>query len=347
MDEWIKVDVGGKIFETSKETLLLIPYFQSKNRFNPLSSSSEIKIDQDPDVFKQILRSMRNPAYIIPEKYNACLDFWGLPELKHTQLIPLVEKFDVNSKCLTTINIPKLIRKFDFWKNFEITLASGIKSTVELDHEVSMESLNLIIPSKMCKCLKIYLNNKFEATLFASRLSESIWISTVQSGSCRRFRLIGLLSEIFVVEKVHSISFKLVSDESKDILSTVLNGRISYVVNVENLKFMPHRLMVQPSYDKFKITEGRSDLFHNIKLISNPCYGIVKLELCFVSRKIIKTFSCFSQNDNLLFRFDYRHYKHFPPFHVSLSYVEEIENSYFIIEPKMDIHYYLIIYYNK
>jgi hypothetical protein len=64
MNEWIKIDVGGKIFQTTKETLLPIPYFQGLNRFNPLSPLSTIKVDQDPSAFKHVLRWMHENAFI-------------------------------------------------------------------------------------------------------------------------------------------------------------------------------------------------------------------------------------------------------------------------------------------
>lgn len=352
MEEWIQVNVGGKIFSSTKETLLLIPYFQSKNRFNPLNSCTEIKIDQDPSVFKHILRSMRNPGYEIPDKYSACLDFWGLPELKpYTSVAP---KFDVESSCKTEFNISGVVKtKTEFWKNFDIVLQTGKKKTIQLDHEVDMDNIRFIFPknNQSISQLRVEFLNQSGERIFKSRVSESIWSSHITLNSaCRELHLNFEISEIF--ENKHSvkaINFELLpktSKSSKEEESVSFKGRIFYKLSHEP-KFTPRRLLITPSLGKFYVRDGKSDLWTNIQSVRQSNLTFSNFVLCFVSKKILKSFSCYDRYNKLLFCIDLKYHIHRPPLKLEFSFVKELENSRFEIEPKIDLHYYLIVYYGR
>ena len=77
MSETIYLDVGGKIFRTTKSTLFTIPYFQAMDRFNGIvgSKSEPLFIDRDPKFFRHILNFARNPDYSLPEKCKSELGF--------------------------------------------------------------------------------------------------------------------------------------------------------------------------------------------------------------------------------------------------------------------------------
>jgi hypothetical protein len=76
MDITIKINVEGQIFQTRKETLLKIPYFE--NLFQDAAPKTEdiIFIDRSARGFSHILQWARNPEYKIPSKYKLELDFF-------------------------------------------------------------------------------------------------------------------------------------------------------------------------------------------------------------------------------------------------------------------------------
>jgi len=73
--EIIELNVGGKIFKTTKNTLCKSPYFDALfNRFDGKLGF----IDRDPDNFKYILSYLRNNSYQIPDNVQYDLIFYGL-----------------------------------------------------------------------------------------------------------------------------------------------------------------------------------------------------------------------------------------------------------------------------
>lgn len=79
MEKIIKVNVGGKIFETSKDTLCKSTYFSSLfSRWSSISQQNEIFIDRDPIAFEHILNLLRDSNYPFPKKYLYELDFYGV-----------------------------------------------------------------------------------------------------------------------------------------------------------------------------------------------------------------------------------------------------------------------------
>jgi hypothetical protein len=80
----IKLNVGGTIFETTKQTLVFAPYFKNLFFTNwseiQNSQNNPIFIDRDPTEFKHILRLLRDPNYIIPRRFESAIEFYGICE---------------------------------------------------------------------------------------------------------------------------------------------------------------------------------------------------------------------------------------------------------------------------
>lgn len=76
---WMKLNVGGVSFETTKETLSGAAYFNSL-----LSGNWKVddiyRIDRSGQMFEEVLRLLRNPEYNYPRKkgYIDELDFYGI-----------------------------------------------------------------------------------------------------------------------------------------------------------------------------------------------------------------------------------------------------------------------------
>ena len=76
MSDRIKLNVGGKIFETTKTTLVQSTYFQTMiDRWK----MEEIQfLDRSSEGFEHILNYLRNTQYVIPKQYLYEIDFYGI-----------------------------------------------------------------------------------------------------------------------------------------------------------------------------------------------------------------------------------------------------------------------------
>ena len=70
------MNVGGKIFETTRHTLTLSSYFNSY--FSRWNSQSIIFIDRSYKLFEHVLAYLRNPNYPFPVQHKDELDFYGI-----------------------------------------------------------------------------------------------------------------------------------------------------------------------------------------------------------------------------------------------------------------------------
>lgn len=77
VSERIKLNVGGTIFETTKETLVSAGYFRALfGRWS--ASSSEHFIDRSPKLFEHVLNLLRDTNYPYPQKYLPELEYYGI-----------------------------------------------------------------------------------------------------------------------------------------------------------------------------------------------------------------------------------------------------------------------------
>lgn len=72
----IKLNVGGKLFETTDDILQKSTYFNSLlTRWN--NTSDIIFINRSPHVFKHVLGVLIDPHYPFPKKYEYELHYFG------------------------------------------------------------------------------------------------------------------------------------------------------------------------------------------------------------------------------------------------------------------------------
>ena len=80
----IKLNIGGKLFETTQDTLNSSSYFNSM--FSRWNDSDKITfIDRSPKIFHHVLCLLRDPNYDYPVKYLSELDFYGIKYSKEEQ----------------------------------------------------------------------------------------------------------------------------------------------------------------------------------------------------------------------------------------------------------------------
>lgn len=79
----IKLNIGGTIFETTKDTLSKSTYFDSFFKRWYDSKVSVPFIDRSPHIFKHVLSLMRDSYYRYPEKYLNELVFYGVDKPKN------------------------------------------------------------------------------------------------------------------------------------------------------------------------------------------------------------------------------------------------------------------------
>lgn len=96
---FVKLNVGGMIFETTKETLVSrSEYFRSM--FERWDTSKSIQIDTCPIAFQHILAFCRDINYKVPYKYTYYLDYFGISYCEHNIKKDRIEqlKNDVNEE---------------------------------------------------------------------------------------------------------------------------------------------------------------------------------------------------------------------------------------------------------
>lgn len=71
------IDVGGREFVTTKDTLYMSPFLQGLLTFT--EEGQVIFVDRDPCGFKHVLRRLRNPEYEIPDRWLSEWTFYCPP----------------------------------------------------------------------------------------------------------------------------------------------------------------------------------------------------------------------------------------------------------------------------
>lgn len=74
----IQLNVGGKIFETTKDTLQQSTYFASLLSRWTFDNNTPYFIDRSNVIFEHVLCLLRDPSYLFPYEYANELDFYGI-----------------------------------------------------------------------------------------------------------------------------------------------------------------------------------------------------------------------------------------------------------------------------
>lgn len=174
---WVKLNVGGKEFFTSKETLMNIPYFQYRNNINPIDKTNVIFIDQDQSIFKHVLRWARNMNYVIPKKYQDCLDFWGLNS-RLTESNEEDDKSEMDSFNLEPCESGSpykelLIRNLPFWDIIQTKIEANKPFDLFPSNSSRLKyNLEFHFPKKSFKLIKENVN------LIFYKLNGDVWFKT-------------------------------------------------------------------------------------------------------------------------------------------------------------------------
>jgi hypothetical protein len=88
----VKLNVGGKIFETEIRTLIISPVFNRMFSDIQYNKNDEIFIDRSPYIFKHILSYLRDGTYRYPEKYDEELRYFEVKPPKRETVYSLESK---------------------------------------------------------------------------------------------------------------------------------------------------------------------------------------------------------------------------------------------------------------
>lgn len=98
----IKLNVGGKIFETTPQTLMLSEYFKVfLSRWN---HNDTIFIDRSYEIFEHVLALLRDPMYDYPVKYASELDFYQIPNNIKEHINEMEKKIDEMTEQMNELN---------------------------------------------------------------------------------------------------------------------------------------------------------------------------------------------------------------------------------------------------
>ena len=157
----ITLNIGGKIFETTDQTLTMrSEYFRllfEKELHNYLNDNKEIFIDRSPIAFEYILDYIRNPECRIPSKYRGELDFYMIKydesDIEEDSSIQN-NKIVLNEICKMSARMREMSDSLDKISNILYSVSQGIKEYMSPKREICSESecIGLVIEEGYHKC---------------------------------------------------------------------------------------------------------------------------------------------------------------------------------------------------
>src|SRR5947208_3176974 len=101
-DAIVMIDVGGKIFKTTRATLQKSGHF--RQHIAQLNATTPFFVNRSPKLFEHVLNLLRDSFYIYPEEYVSELDFYDLD---------IKVEYKANQATLTQ-RIDKITKKLDY-----------------------------------------------------------------------------------------------------------------------------------------------------------------------------------------------------------------------------------------
>lgn len=89
-DEFIKLNVSGKIYYSTPKTLCQLEYFEKM--INTFNCKTTTYIDRNGKIFKHILSALRNPYHEIPKEFRYELLFYG--EIKKSNVVGNLNRYN-------------------------------------------------------------------------------------------------------------------------------------------------------------------------------------------------------------------------------------------------------------
>jgi len=122
MSDRIQLNVGGTHFETTRQTLEQIPYF---NAILARWNQEEIFVDRSAYGFDHILNLIRNPTYEFPRQYKHELDFYCLEYNLSPDPLDEMRK-EIQEIRETQMSIMKKIKKIQTGMGYPFCIAECI-----------------------------------------------------------------------------------------------------------------------------------------------------------------------------------------------------------------------------
>ena len=142
--ERIKINVGGRIFETTKNTLSKSNFFKAwLSRWNS-EDNTELFLDRDPDNFNEILKLLRDDNHKIKPNIEYELDFYQIAIKYNNTYVPETENFTIHSldKTKELLHQPRFaIRQLDHVE-VDISAHSALFKLVATDDYIKIYDPN-------------------------------------------------------------------------------------------------------------------------------------------------------------------------------------------------------------
>lgn len=136
----LKINVGGTIFETTKDTLSNSDFFRQLFKFSKIDEASVIFVDRNPEAFKHVLEYLRDPRYDFPLNYMYELEYYMPPDNSLEKLNEKIFDFKNVYAVVKEINLSKELWKRGVCNQHSVcklmrTSFDGSSSMFEIDDE--------------------------------------------------------------------------------------------------------------------------------------------------------------------------------------------------------------------
>jgi hypothetical protein len=151
--EFIKINVGGIMITTKKETLIKCKYFEKLFSEKFVNDQEIIFINRDGDNFWHILSYLRNPMYEIPKELKHEIDFYGVKMMEDNESEQNIMRAIINNN-----EIPLFMKLLEYinGKFEEITFRFNENSMEILEeNEENKNVLYLSLKSNIFKNYKL------------------------------------------------------------------------------------------------------------------------------------------------------------------------------------------------
>jgi len=179
----IKLNVGGRIFQTTKQTLIsgseyFRDIFENSQDADSKDSNEPLFIDRSYEAFEHVLSLLRNSKYKFPDLYNDELDYFGIKYKKINSIVDdNIEIYFINDEC-SFIASKKVLSQYPYF-NYTISQGDNIISIDETQEIFSI--IYDVMKGKIRKFEGVSIRDQILEALCIYEIKDKFEISDIDS----------------------------------------------------------------------------------------------------------------------------------------------------------------------